>query len=81
MVNECKSGCVNGCLTRAHLLCSVFFNLFSYFFTCDEVAALFAAAGLEPVETEYVTVELYNRKKDFPMKRVFVHGVFRKPDR
>ena len=51
----------------------------SYFFTLEELRSKFEAEGFETVETDYVCVELYNRKKDFEMKRVFAHAVFRKP--
>ncbi|QDZ23276.1 methyltransferase [Chloropicon primus] len=54
-------------------------NTLSYFFTLEDLAAKFEGEGFETVETDYACVELYNRKKDFEMRRVFAHGVFRKP--
>ncbi len=51
----------------------------SYFFTQEELRARFEREGLATVETDYVRVALYNRKKDFEMRRVFAHGVFQRP--
>ena len=51
----------------------------SYFFSSEELAALFEKEGFTTLETDYVCVELYNRKKDFEMRRVFAHAVFQKP--
>lgn len=53
----------------------------SYFFTLEELRSMFQAKDMfETVETDYVCVELYNRKKNFPMKRVFAHAVFKKQE-
>jgi methyltransferase-like protein 6 len=49
------------------------------FFTTHELAGLAAAVGLEVVECEYVCVINRNRKTGQELRRVFVHGVFRKP--
>jgi hypothetical protein len=51
-----------------------------YFFTKDDLCAKMGAAGFEVVECSYVCTKLLNRKKQFEMKRVFVHGVFQRPD-
>ena len=50
----------------------------TYFFTLEELKEKFEGIGFDTVETDYVCVELYNRKKDFQMKRVFAHAIFRK---
>lgn len=50
-----------------------------YFFSTEDLASKAEAAGFEAVECKYVCVRLLNRKKQFEMRRVFVHGVFRKP--
>jgi hypothetical protein len=51
----------------------------SYFFTPEGLCKLTSAAGFEAVECEYACVALRNRKQGGPdMKRIFVHGVFRK---
>jgi methyltransferase-like protein 6 len=51
----------------------------SYFFSKEDLAARAQAAGLEAVEAEYVCVFNTNRKTGQQLRRVFVHGVFRKP--
>ncbi|GAB4817670.1 hypothetical protein N2152v2_004716 [Parachlorella kessleri] len=52
----------------------------AYFFTPEGLSRLVEAAGFETVECEYACVALRNRKEGGPdMRRVFVHGVFRKP--
>ena len=45
----------------------------------EELTDLFCRAGFEAVEVKYCTV--YNKapKKDVLMKRVWIHGEFRKP--
>jgi len=49
------------------------------FFHCETVQKLFEQAGFEVEELRYATVFNVNRKTKQTMKRVFVHGVFRKP--
>lgn len=49
-----------------------------YFFTVEDLCAKVQAAGFETVECKYACVNLRNRKRSLDMKRVFVHGVFRK---
>ena len=51
-----------------------------YFFSTEDLEAKAAAAGFMTEECSYVCVQLLNRKKGFLMRRVFVHGVFRKPE-
>mmetsp|Transcript_285 Transcript_285/g.628 ORF Transcript_285/g.628 Transcript_285/m.628 type:complete len:85 (+) Transcript_285:173-427(+) len=51
----------------------------SYFFTMEDLGKRFASEGFLALETDYVRVALYNRKKDFEMRRVFAHGVFQRP--
>lgn len=52
----------------------------AYFLSTDALRALATAAGFEEVECQYARVQLRNRKRGgAPMRRVFVHGVFRKP--
>lgn len=51
-----------------------------YFFSTEDLAAQAKAAGFTTEECSYVCVQLFNRKKKFLMRRVFVHGVFRKPE-
>ena len=50
----------------------------AYYFDIEYVRLIVARAGLEVVELSYATVESVNRKTAVRMKRVFVHGVFRK---
>ena len=51
----------------------------TYYFELEDLEFKFESSGLfEKVETDYVCVQLYNRKKDFEMRRVFAHTVFRK---
>ncbi|KAG6551462.1 hypothetical protein Mapa_006885 [Marchantia paleacea] len=52
----------------------------SYFFTLDIVRELFASVGLVEEELQYACVQLVNRRKQVPMKRVWVHAKFRKPE-
>jgi methyltransferase-like protein 6 len=51
----------------------------SYFFTTEDLAAKCISVGFEVVECKYVTINSTNRKTNLTLKRVFVHGVFRKP--
>jgi methyltransferase-like protein 6 len=51
----------------------------SYFFSKEDLAEKVQASGLEVAELEYVCVYNTNRKTGLKLKRVFVHGVFRKP--
>lgn len=50
-----------------------------YFFTVEDLSAKAEAAGFEVAECSYACTRLMNRKTQFEMKRVFVHGVFRRP--
>lgn len=52
---------------------------FSYFFSVEELSRRAREAGLEVEETKYICVHNTNRKKGLQLKRVFVHGVFRRP--
>lgn len=47
----------------------------------EDLANIVEGCGFETVESEYVCVRLVNRAKKLEMKRVFVHGVFRRPGR
>ena len=49
-----------------------------YFYTTEDLTQKAAAAGFKAVECKYACTRLINRAKEFEMKRVFVHGVFRK---
>lgn len=51
-----------------------------YFFSTEDLAAKAQSAGFTTEECSYVCVQLLNRRKNFLMRRVFVHGVFRKPE-
>ena len=53
----------------------------AYYFSIQALEALAARVGFEAVECAYHTVALRNRKRPDgpPMRRVFVHAVFRKP--
>lgn len=51
----------------------------AYFFTTAELAGLAAAAGFDVVECDFVCVVNSNRKTGQRLRRVFVHGLFRKP--
>ncbi|KAG0591269.1 hypothetical protein M758_1G158200 [Ceratodon purpureus] len=52
----------------------------SYFFSLEAVRTLFTQAGLVERELEYCCVQLMNRRKQVPMKRVWVHAKFQKPE-
>lgn len=52
----------------------------SYFFSLDVVRTLFTQAGFVERELEYCCVQLMNRRKQVPMKRVWVHAKFQKPE-
>ncbi|KAL2609402.1 hypothetical protein R1flu_027975 [Riccia fluitans] len=51
----------------------------SYFFSLGVVRELFQGVGLIEEELHYCCVQLVNRRKQVPMKRVWVHAKFRKP--
>jgi methyltransferase-like protein 6 len=51
----------------------------AYYFTTEEIAALFAAEGLYPVKNEYIRRIYRNRKLNQSMHRVWVQSKFRKP--
>ncbi|GJP56303.1 hypothetical protein CLOM_g15370 [Closterium sp. NIES-68] len=50
----------------------------AYFFQLEEVREMMGAAGFECEEMEYCCVRNENRRKGREMKRVWVHGVYRK---
>ncbi|KAJ3158160.1 hypothetical protein HDU86_003112 [Geranomyces michiganensis] len=50
---------------------------FSYFFSTESMAALFAD-GFELVSNAYVVKDVVNRKRELNMERVFVQSTFRK---
>lgn len=50
-----------------------------YYYSIEDLTAKAESAGFMTEECSYVCVQLVNRRKNFVMKRVFVHGVFRKP--
>ena len=49
------------------------------FFSTESTKQLFELAGFETIECRYCTVFNNNRKTGQQLKRVFVHGVFKKP--
>ena len=49
------------------------------FFSTETTKQLFELAGFETIECRYCTVFNNNRKTGQQLKRVFVHGVFKKP--
>jgi len=49
------------------------------FFSTETTKHLFESAGFETVECRYCTVFNNNRKTGQQLKRVFVHGIFKKP--
>lgn len=49
------------------------------FFSIETTKQLFELAGFETIECRYCTVFNNNRKTGQQLKRVFVHGVFKKP--
>jgi methyltransferase-like protein 6 len=51
----------------------------AYFYEPKELAGMAVAAGFEVLECEYVCVHNKNRKTGQLLKRVFVHGMFRRP--
>lgn len=51
----------------------------AYFFSTAALRSLAEAAGFETVECQYACVAVRNRKRGSSMRRVFVHGVFRRP--
>lgn len=50
-----------------------------YFFSVEDLREKMQSTGFEALECKYACVSLCNRKRDLDMKRVFVHGVFRRP--
>lgn len=53
----------------------------SYFFSLEMVRGLLTRVGFLERELEYCCVQLMNRRKQVPMKRVWVHAKFQKPSR
>ena len=51
----------------------------SYFFALEVVREIFTKAGFVERELEFCCVQLMNRRKEVPMKRVWVHAKFQKP--
>ena len=51
----------------------------SYFFSLDELRRRAEAAGFEVEEARYVCVINRNKKTGTELRRVFVHGLFRRP--
>jgi len=49
------------------------------FFSVDSARSLFESVGFDTLELRYCTVYNRNRRTGQELKRVFVHGVFRKP--
>lgn len=45
----------------------------------DDLVQTVEGSGFEVEEADYVCVRLLNRQKKLEMKRVFVHGVFKRP--
>ncbi|GLJ41550.1 hypothetical protein SUGI_0859940 [Cryptomeria japonica] len=54
---------------------------FSYYFSLDVLRELFTSAGFVEIESRYCCVQLFNRRKEQKMQRVWVHGKFQKPPR
>lgn len=50
-----------------------------YFFSVEDLEETMLRAGFERVECQYACVSLRNRRRGLDMRRVFVHGVFRRP--
>jgi len=50
----------------------------AYFFSIEYVEQLFNDNGFLTVENEYCTIECRNRRKNLILKRVFIHGKFKK---
>lgn len=51
----------------------------SYFFSLEFVRSLLLQVGFVEIELEYCCVQLMNRRKQVPMKRVWVHAKLQKP--
>ena len=47
----------------------------AYYFTVEELRALFGAVGLEVLQLRHATVKRVNRKKGVTMRRVWIHAV------
>ncbi|KAI9909378.1 hypothetical protein PsorP6_014719 [Peronosclerospora sorghi] len=56
-------------------------NTRAYYFTIEEVQALFEEAGLIPLENEYIRRQYANRQQRVVRFRVWVHAIFQKPAR
>ncbi|OQR85082.1 methyltransferase domain-containing protein, partial [Thraustotheca clavata] len=54
-------------------------NTRAYYFTIEEVAALFQAAGMVQCENEYIRRQYANRSQNIVRFRVWIHAVFTKP--
>ena len=95
LLNFCCAFCLESWADRiAHALCrlrpiqQVGENLYKrgdgtlcYFFSTEDLEAKAKSAGFVKEDCSYVCVQLLNRRKNFLMRRVFVHGVFRKPEK
>ncbi|MCO5576671.1 hypothetical protein L7F22_030486 [Adiantum nelumboides] len=51
----------------------------AYFFTPELLSNLFTEAGFIEIENYFCCVELRNRRRELPMKRVWIHAKFMKP--
>jgi methyltransferase-like protein 6 len=54
-------------------------NTRAYYFTVEEVQALFVNAGLVSVENDYIRRQYINRQQSVVRFRVWVHAIFQKP--
>ncbi|KAK3011104.1 hypothetical protein RJ639_010598 [Escallonia herrerae] len=54
-------------------------GIHSYFFSLDSTRDLFIAAGFIEQELEYCCIKSVNRRNGKSMRRVWIHGKFRKP--
>jgi methyltransferase-like protein 6 len=52
----------------------------SYFFSVEDLRMRAEAAGFEVEEARYICVINRNKRTGAELRRVFVHGIFRKPD-
>ena len=53
----------------------------SRFFHVETIKMMFEEAGFETEQLRYATVYNYNRKTKQRLKRLFVHGLFRRPEK
>ena len=51
-----------------------------YFYSTEDLISKASAAGFQALECKYACTRLLNRRKQFELPRVFVHGVFRRGD-